>query len=239
MPVIKASNPRVERAVPFNLADIEAYAKSLLIRARGEADRLLKLAQTESDSIKAQAKAEGLALGKKEGLAQGKTEGIKQGKTQAFEAEKKRISELITTLAELVVAMNEHRQELIDRADAEVLPLSLAISKKVCKRLGNIDPRVVEANVKEAIRLVTAKHDLRLRINPAQKQTLTDLLPLLKQLWPVIQHVELVDDTTISPGGCRVCTAGGEIDAELDTQLDRIARELIPDPDSLEPAPES
>jgi flagellar biosynthesis/type III secretory pathway protein FliH len=53
-------------------------------------------------------------------------------------------------------------------------------------------------------------------------------LPLLRLEWPSLRHVELVEDATLSPGGCRVFTRGGRIDADLDEQLDRVIDELLP-----------
>ncbi len=45
--------------------------------------------------------------------------------------------------------------------------------------------------------------------------------------WPV-GHVELVDDATLSPGGARIFTLGGMVDADLDVQIDRIVADLVP-----------
>jgi flagellar biosynthesis/type III secretory pathway protein FliH len=47
--------------------------------------------------------------------------------------------------------------------------------------------------------------------------------------WPALKHVELMDDPSLSPGGCRILTGGGVIDAELNAQVDRIAAELLPE----------
>jgi flagellar biosynthesis/type III secretory pathway protein FliH len=54
-------------------------------------------------------------------------------------------------------------------------------------------------------------------------------LPQLKLAWPTLSHVELIDDATLAPGGCRICTARGQVDAALDAQLDRVVADLLPD----------
>jgi flagellar biosynthesis/type III secretory pathway protein FliH len=69
---------------------------------------------------------------------------------------------------------------------------------------------------------------VRIAINPQQKQVLMDLLPQLRMQWPKISHIELIEDSAIAVGGCRVFTAQGEVDAELDRQIDRIAADLLP-----------
>ncbi len=37
----------------------------------------------------------------------------------------------------------------------------------------------------------------------------------------------MATDDRIAPGGCRVQTEGGGIDADLESQLDRIVREIV------------
>jgi flagellar assembly protein FliH len=219
MPLIKSTSSAAAQAKPFNMGDIEAHARRMLLKARQDADQLLAAAQAEAEKIKAAAHIEGLASGKKEGLAQGKAEGLKQGKAEAFEKESKQLSELLTLMQQAMQQLNDQQQELMNRSEAEVLPLALAIAEKVTRRMGTLDPRVVEANAREAVRLVLSRHDIRIAANPGR----------LKQQWPQLERITIIEDPSITPGGCRVTTAGGEIDADLQSQLDRIARELVPE----------
>lgn len=239
MAIIKQSSAAASAVKPFSMADIEAHARTLLLRAKQQADQLLAAAQTEADALKKQAHADGmsqgLVAGKKEGLAQGKAEGMNAGKTQAFEAEKKQLADALATLNAIAAAFDVQRHEMVEQAEAETLPLALAIARKVTKRLGDLDPRVVEANVREAVRLTTSKHNVQIAVHPSQKSLIAALGQKLQQQWPQLQYLAIVEDETITPGGCRVVTAGGEIDAEIETQLDRLARELVPEPSTDEP----
>ena len=80
------------------------------------------------------------------------------------------------------------------------------------------------------MRMVVRSADVRIAINPQQRATLNEMLPKLTLNWPKLEHVEIVDDATIAPGGCRIFTNAGVIDADLDQQLARIASDLIPAP---------
>ncbi len=233
MPVIKSHSPHASSARPFSIADIEAHARAILLKAQRQAEQYLAAAQAEAEAMKIQAHADGLVQGKKDGLAQGKAEGTKVGQKQAFDQvhteHQQKLTEVLQALTEASTQLEASRQMLVDRADAEVLPLALTIARKVTKRLGDLDPRVVEANLREAVRLVTNKHNVRIAINPEQRLLIEELIVKLQHQWPQMQHVALVDDANICSGGCRISTAGGEIDADLDAQLDRIARELVPE----------
>ena len=233
MALIKQSNPAAATARAFSMADIEAHARRMLLQARQQADQLLAAAQAEAEALKRQAleegTAQGLAAGKREGLVQGKAEGAAAGKNEAFEAEKGQLTDLIAALAAATEQFDAARHAMIEEAESEVLPLALAIARKVTKRTGALDPRVVEINAREAVRLLATKHDVRIAIHPSQAELMQDVIARLKVQWPQLEHVALTPDEAITPGGCRVHTAGGEIDAELDSQLDRLARELVPD----------
>src|SRR5205814_400213 len=99
---------------------------------------------------------------------------------------------------------------------------------RVSKRLGEIDPNVLSVNLSEAMKLVVHACDVRIAIHPKQRETFLAALPQLKLQWPALEHVELIEDLTVSPGGCRILTRGGEVDANLDRQIDRIAADLLP-----------
>jgi len=115
-------------------------------------------------------------------------------------------------------ALAEHREQL-----------AIAIAQRVTKRLGALDGDVVRANVAEALKLVVHAADLRIAVHPSQKGTLTDALPRLRLEWPSLDHVELTEDAALAPGGCRIWTRHGSIDADLDVQLRNIAAELAPE----------
>ena len=62
-------------------------------------------------------------------------------------------------------------------------------------------------------------------------------MPRLMLNWPETQHVQIVEDASIAPGGCRVYAGGGQIDATLDEQLDRVVADLLPDRDGADDSP--
>lgn len=213
------------------MSDIEAHARSLLLRANQQAEQLLAAAQAEGEAMRKQAHADGraagLAEGKREGVAQGKAEGSAAGKQQAFDAEMAKLDAAFTTLTQMTEAFDAERERALKEAEGEVMPLALAIARKITRQLGEAHPAVVEANLRDCLHLVSGPHDVRISVHPDQMGLIDELLPRLKQHWPQLKHVSVVCDDTIAPGGCRVNTARGEVDADLDHQIDRLAAELI------------
>ena len=213
---------------PFSMADIEKQAKLILLRARQQADQLLAAAQSEAESLKQQATAEGAAHGHRQGLAQGLEEGKRAGHQQALNEHRAQFQQALQALSNAMIEADRHRAELEAGALAEVVRLALAVARRVAKRQGMVDPEVLTANLHEAMKLVVAKSDLRIAIHPAQRKTLDEALPELQLSWPQLQHAKVVEDASIVPGGCRVLAENGSVDADLQTQLDRIEAELLP-----------
>jgi flagellar assembly protein FliH len=139
------------------------------------------------------------------------------------------LTEVLSTLAAAAAELDARRQDLEADALREVVQLAAAVARRVTKRQGLIDHGVLMANVTDAMRLVVSAADVRISIHPNQRAALEAALPHLRMEWPALKHVELFEDPTLSPGGCRISTRGGRVDADLDEQLDRVIAELLPE----------
>jgi flagellar assembly protein FliH len=227
MPVIKADQPRPS-VTTFSMADIEKQAKLVLLGAKVRAEQLLVAAQEEAEALKRTAHAQALAEGKKEGHAQGLQQGQKQGKDQALAEHRANLTTLAAALGLAAQELDAARLELDAQAKKAVIQLALAIAAKVTKRQGEQDPAVARANVEEALRLVIHANDVKIAVHPTQKDYLAQSLPEIQAKWPNLKHVALIADGTVSPGGARIFSQAGQIDADLDLQLQKIAEELLP-----------
>lgn len=229
MGLIKSDNAPAKLSA-FSMTDIEQAAKRILLRAQQQAEQLLAEAQAEARAIRDKAATEGIANGRAEGMARGLEEGRQSGHAAALAEGKANLTKLAQTLTAAVAEIDASRRALESQGVAEVVKLAAAIARRVTKRHAVIDPKVLEANLSEAMKLVVHASDVRVAVNPSQKQQLEQVLPQLQLQWPNLEHVELIEDASIGAGGCRVFTANGHIDADLDTQLDRLIAELMPEP---------
>jgi flagellar assembly protein FliH len=213
---------------PFSMKDIENTARAILVRARQQAEQLVAAAQEQAEQLKQQAQVVGLSQGRQEGYAKGQQEGLNAGTDKAYAEQKSQLTALVTALTQASHRINAQRRELEASAVNDVLNLAIVIAERVTKRQGLLDPQVAVANVNEALRIIVHASDLRVAINPSQRTALDEALPKLKVQWPKLQHVELVADETLEPGGCRVYTTQGQVDGDLNEQLRRIAADLLP-----------
>jgi flagellar assembly protein FliH len=214
--------------VPFSMADVERTAKSILLRAQAHAEQLLAAAQAEAESLKQQAMAEGFAEGRREGTAQGLAQGKEAGQQQALTEHRAQLEKAVASLNAAAGALEQSRDQLESAGLTEVVQLALAVARRVTKRQATIDPQVLAANLAEAMKLAVKSADIRIAIHPSQRATLDAALPQLRLQWPNLDHVQIVEEQNLHPGGCRVFTEQGRISADLDEQLERIAGELLP-----------
>lgn len=213
---------------PFSMKDIENTARAILVRARQRAEQIVEAARGEAEQLKQQAQAVGISQGRQEGYAKGQQEGLKAGTDKAYAEQKAQLTALVAALTQASQQINAQRRELEASAINDVLNLAIVIAERVTKRQGVLDPQVAIANVNEAMKMVVHASDLRIAVHPGQRQALYEALPKLKVNWSNLEHVELVVDDTLEPGGCRVYTTHGQIDGDLNEQLRRIAVDLLP-----------
>jgi flagellar assembly protein FliH len=233
MPVIKAE--QAPQLGAFSMADIERQAKATIIAARLRAERLIQAAQEEAENLKRQAHAQALVDGKKEGIAKGLEEGKKLGRDEALNEQRQALAQALTAMTQAADELNASRLHLESEARTAVIQLAIAIAERVTKRRGTLDPTLAQANVDEALRLVVTGTDIRIAIHPSQKDTLADTLPRLQAEWSQFKHIDLIADGTLTPGGCRIFTQSGQIDADLNLQLQKIAEDLLPTPNDDAP----
>jgi flagellar assembly protein FliH len=215
-------------AASFSMRDIENHAKAILLRARQQAEALLVEAQREAEALKAAAHEEGLVEGRRDGLAKGKQEGAKAGAGQALAEHKAQLTAAVNALVATATQLEASRRDLEADGLKEVVALATAIARRVTKRQGMLDPGVLTENLNEAMKLVAHAADVRIALHPSQRKVLDETLPALRLAWPDLKHVELTEDPAVAPGGCRIFTARGQVDAELDAQLDRVVSDLLP-----------
>jgi flagellar assembly protein FliH len=194
---------------------------------------LLAEAQRQAEQLKKQSAEQGKKEGQAQGFSEGTNVGKKTGHDQALNEHRTKLTQLIQAMTAALSELDKQRQTLETEATTDVVELAMAIARRVTKRQADLDPAVLTENIKEAMKIVVHAADLRIAVHPSQKQTLLAELPNLQLQWPALTHAELIDEPTLSPGGCRIYSRQGFIEADLDKQLDRVMANLLPGKEEL------
>jgi len=212
----------------FSMRDVEAHAIAVIDRAKKQAETLIRNAERDGEQLRSQRFEIGFSEGKLAGFDEGIEDGRKQGYDAAMAAQSAKLESLVEALTGAATQLDASRRKLESETVYDVVRLAIAIGRRVTKRLGDVEPEVARANVAEALKMVINASAVKVALNPSQLSLLEQDLPALRAMFPTIQSLELVGDASLAPGGCRLIAGSGIVDADLDTQLDRVVADLLP-----------
>ena len=230
--VIKGSNSATQslKLRGFNFTDVAAEARATLAQAKSQAAAIVEQARAtvaaEAARTCGQAAEQGYAEGHQKGLEAGR----RAGREEAFEAATKEFTEgqaaLVRAFSTAVASIEEGRRAWQSAAHNDLVELAMAIARRVAHHVGRTHREAVLANLEQAVRIVGARTEVSIAVNPADAEATRAFARSLAETAETWAHVRLVEEAEISPGGCRVSWGSGSMDCTLETQLDRIEQEL-------------
>ncbi len=227
--VIKAgtlSKAEQARIQPVEMVDLLTEARSALESAKAEARAMIESARAEAGALREAARKEGRDQGYAEGLEEGRRQGHEEALAAAREEFDRHTKQLTEACRALIDEINARRASWEASARHDLIDLALAIAARVAPAVGERERGVVRANLEEAVRLAGQRSQVTIDLNPIDAETARTFVPGLFAKQTEEQHVEIEEDETVAPGGCRISWGTGGVDATLETQLDRIGHEL-------------
>lgn len=215
--------------IAMDLGDLEKRGRAVVDAAQEEASRIIKDAQEERDRLLSDATQVGEAKGFENGSERGFNEGSEQGKQQAIDDLGQELTKLNEQWSATLLQWEQDREEFMQAARTEVIALAAQIAARVIKRTIDLDPEVVADQLEAVLESLVTPTDIRVRVHPADLDLLARVMPAMIEQCASCNHAELVEDSKIDQGSCIVSTkGGGQIDASIQTQLDRIVATLLP-----------
>ena len=215
-------------AIVLDLSDLKRQADAILRDAREEAQRIVEQGRLEARKLTNAADARGHA----QGLERGRVEGHDAGRAEATQAVLNELAPQIASLIEKWTAAidqwNASRVELLMQAQEDVLAFACALGARVVHRMVETDPLIIRDQLAEALSLLARPTSAVVRVNPDDRAVLELALPDILRGLGNSPEIALRDDTTVARGGCIVATNGGQINATIEKQLQRIVESLLP-----------
>jgi len=172
--------------------------------------RALAQAQLEAEQIREQARSEGCAEGRNAGHEQGATE----------------IALAARALGEAMDGIESLRVELVQAIEHDAIQLGLQLAEKILGGTRQLPSERILESVQGALRRVTDRRKIAVLINPAEFETVSSAIGELVGTGSGVELCDIQPDERVAPGGAIVRTAEGEVDAGVETQLER-AREVV------------
>ncbi len=230
MPLLKDNNAQRihHEAVVLDLGDLRKAAEQLRAEAQAEADRIIAEARTEAQQITVAASEQGHAEGLAKGTEQGLREGRAAGHAEALQQSGEQLAQIQQAWVAAAQQWDSERRQMVLDAKQSLLELALHLAQKIVHRLPQTDPSLVVDQVAATVEHIAHPADATIHIHPADRALVDEALPELIETVATLQHAHLHDNADITPGGCIVTYGRGAIDAQIETQLNRIVETLLP-----------
>ena len=180
--------------------------------ARNEAEAMLIAARTEAEAIRDQARVEGHA------------EGYEAGRADAAMQAAPAVQALAVTLEQA----QAERERVAQDMEAAAVDLALQIAAKAVTAAVAIEPDRVVDVVRGALRCLVDRDRVTILVNPEDLEIVREAVEGLVRQLGGIEHLDVQEERRVQRGGAIVRSTAGEIDASIETKLER-ARELMQD----------
>jgi len=175
--------------------------------ASAKARELLQKAQIEAEEILRKAKEKSEEL-RQSGYDTGYQEGLAQ------------------TTEQLVKARMEHEQ-FLKNANRELVDLAFKIAEKIIGKQIEIEPQTIISIVKQAMQNVRGSKQLTIRVHPNDAKILRENDEELQEALGRQRMIDILEDKKVQPGGCIIESEIGTVEAQLQTQLERLKKILL------------
>lgn len=230
--ILKAGSVRnLGTKIAFNYEDLRERCDRHIEQVRAETKRIIEDAATEADSIKEKAREEAYRTGRRDGLKHAGEEIEKRSKVVAEALVAEQLKTTLPAMQAAAEALSEERNRWLAEWEAAAIRLCVAIAERIVRRELSIQPQCAAATVIEALELAAGESHISLRMHPEDADLLNEFGTEALGSMSSISDATVVPDESVTRGGCIVDTRHGVIDARLETQLERIAAELLQESD--------
>jgi flagellar assembly protein FliH len=171
--------------------------------------RMLAQASAEAEQIREAARAEGYEQGRAAGHEQGAAE----------------IAAAAAALGAAAHGIEELRGEVAEAVESDAIELALTLAGKILAGAFQARPELVVDIVQGALRRISDRRQITVLVNPADLEVVRAAIGELTAQGSGVELCDLQSDARVGVGSAIVRTSEGEVDASVQTQLER-AREV-------------
>ena len=215
------------------IKEAESAAFAEVKRKTSEAQSLRRVSEDEAEKILADARARAKQI-EDDSLSAFETErkeaeerGRLAGREAGFVEGKDEVARLVERTQTVLERAQEKRAEILAETEQQIIDLVLLISRKVIKVISENQRNVVISNVVQALKKVKGRGNIIIKVNMLDLKLSTEHKKDFIAQVEGAKSLQIVEDTTVDPGGCVVETDFGEIDARIGSQLAELEQKIL------------
>lgn len=209
----------------YNFDDLRERCEQHVESVRARTKQMILDAQTEAEQLKQQAFQEGREEGLKQGLVDAEQKIATQSQEHAAQQTRNDVSHLTPALQSAIEKLREEREHCLSRWEQDGIQLAAGIAKKLVEHNIETHPEIAIQRLHDVLQLVIGVSQTKVFLAPGDLEVL-QTSGLEKGLIENQTGCAFVSDESLARGDCRVKTEHGEINATVDSQLNRIVSEL-------------
>jgi len=215
------------------IQDAQDTAQKEIQNKTGEAQTVKQQAEDEAKKILDDAKKktkemeDGVRKTLDDEVKAARDKGREEGKEAGFAEGKAEVERLVARTQTMLERAQDKRGEILAETEQEIIDLVLLISRKVIKVLSENQKNVIISNVIQALRKVKSKGTCLIKVNMDDLQLATEHKQEFIKLVEGAKDIQILEDTTVDPGGCIIETDFGEIDARISSQLAELESKIL------------
>ena len=152
----------------------------------------------------------------------GHAEGLAAGRAEALAA----LGPAAAALEEALAGARDAAAASSGRLEAQAVELALALAEKIVAGAVAVEPERVLDVVRHGLRSLVDRERVTVLVNPEDLELVRDSMDAVRASLGGIEHCEVQAERRVSRGGAVVRTPDGDVDARVDTKLQR-AREVV------------
>lgn len=185
--------------------------EEILHEAQKQADEIINKAEAYQADVQQAAMEKGL------------NEARQTFEKEVAERVEAEVSAVRENLVQTIAQISSLESEITSKIETELLEFSLEIAKKVVGREVTIDREVALTLVKISLAKLHSRTFAQIYLNP-QDLAFVDAH---RDRLNFQGSIELIEDNSVTSGGCLIHTETGDIDARIESQFDEIAHGLL------------
>ena len=137
-----------------------------------------------------------------------------------------KVKEIVDRFAGAISDMTAQREELLKSSEETLVRIAVAVARKIVGDAIVVDETIVLETVRNALKQVTDRESVVIRVNPDDLQIVRDQKADWLQMIEGAHGLEIHEDERIRRGGCLVETESGNVEAQIEKQLRPLEKSL-------------
>ncbi|MDA0161971.1 FliH/SctL family protein [Solirubrobacter ginsenosidimutans] len=162
---------------------------------------VLAEAREDAERIREEARNEGYASGRSDAIAS--------------------LEPALAALTQAIADVRAQQAEMATELERRAVELGLALSKKIVGVTLGLEPEKVVGAVEMALRGIVERDRITVLVNPDDLEIVREAMDGLRASLGGIEHCIVEAERRVARGGCIVRTPVGDVDARVETKLER------------------